>query len=300
MTTLILIVVMCILLYCSVIARLIVCHPIKTVAYGVKDFVYYIKHRQFDYYEAGVLNCYCAHFGGGKTLSIVHYVNLLFKRYNNKKVWDRGRKKFVTQKIHIISNVDLKSVPYEPLTSLSQIVNCAYHDKAIDDQLDTRTVVLVFLDEASVQLNSRSFKTNIDPTFLNTLLTSRHYHISFLYSSQKFKLTDALMRSVTQKCINCEKVWRFMVQNEYSADELEYASDPTMVKPIRRTGFFVTNKDYDSYDTLACVDKLKKAVDENDMMTEEQILAMRGDLNPNNDNIAHTSRRFRKRYKKMK
>ena len=191
-------------------------------------------------------------------------------------------------------------MPYEPLTSLSQIVNCAYHDKAIDDQMDTRTVVLVVLDEASVQLNSRSFKTNIDPTFLNTLLTSRHYHISFLYSSQKFKLTDALMRSVTQKCINCEKVWRFMVQNEYSADELEYASDPTMVKPIRRTGFFVTNKDYDSYDTLACVDKLKKAVDENDMMTEEQILAMRGDLNPNNDNIAHTSRRFRKRYKKMK
>lgn len=205
MTTLILIVAMCILLYCSVITRLIICHPVKTVAYGVKDFIYYIKHRQFDYYEAGVLNCYCAHFGGGKTLSIVHYVNLLFKRYNNKKVWDRGRKKFVTQKIHIISNVDLKSVPYEPLTSLSQIVNCAYHDKAIDDQMDTRTVVLVFLDEASVQLNSRSFKTNIDPTFLNTLLTSRHYHISFLYSSQKFKLTDALMRSVTQKCINCEK-----------------------------------------------------------------------------------------------
>lgn len=59
---------MCILLYCSVIARLIVCHPIKTVIYSVKDFIYYIMHRQYDYYEAGVLNCYCAHFGGGKTL----------------------------------------------------------------------------------------------------------------------------------------------------------------------------------------------------------------------------------------
>lgn len=289
-----------ILLYVSVIARLIVMNPIKTVTCGIKDLYYYFRYHKFDYYEAGVLNCYCAHFGGGKTLSIVHYVNLLFKRYNNKKVWDRSRRKFVTQKIHIISNVELKSVPYEPLVSLSQIVNCAYHDKAIDDQMDTRTVVLVFLDEASVQLNSRSFKTNIDPTFLNTLLTSRHYHISFLYSSQKFKLTDALMRSVTQKCINCQKVWRFMVQNEYNADELEYASDPSLVKPIRRTGFFITDKDYASYDTLACVDKLKKSVDENDMMSEEEILTMRGDLNPDNDAISHVSRRFKKRYKKMK
>ena len=84
-------------------------------------------------------------------------------------VWDRGRKKLVRQKMHIISNVELKSVPYEPLQSLSQVVACAYNNKKIDDEADTRTVVLVLLDEASVQLNSRSFKTNIDPIFLNTL-----------------------------------------------------------------------------------------------------------------------------------
>ena len=184
------------LLWYSVIARLIVLHPVKTIYYGVRDLYFYFKHKQYNEYTAGVLNCYCAHFGGGKTLSIVHYVTLLFKRYNNKKVWDRGRKRFVLQKIHIISNVDLKSCPYEPLQSLSQVVACAYNNKKIDNEENTRTVVIVLLDEASVQLNSRSFKTNIDPIFLNTLLTSRHYHISFLYSSQKFKLTDALMRSV--------------------------------------------------------------------------------------------------------
>lgn len=287
------------LLWYSVIARLIVLHPFKTVYYGARDLYFYFKHKQYNEYTAGVLNCYCAHFGGGKTLSIVHYVTLLFKRYNNKKVWDRGRKKFVLQKIHIISNVDLKSCPYEPLQSLSQVVACAYNNKKIDDEEDTRTVVIVLLDEASVQLNSRSFKTNIDPIFLNTLLTSRHYHISFLYSSQKFKLTDALMRSVTQNCINCKKIWRFMVQSVYDADEIEYASDPTMVKPRRRTGFFVRDFDYNSYDTLACVDKLKKSVDENDMMTPEEILAMRGEINPNNDNIGHMSHRLKRHYKKM-
>ena len=287
------------LLWYSVIARLIVLHPFKTIYYSVRDLYFYFKHKQYNEYTAGVLNCYCAHFGGGKTLSIVHYVTLLFKRYNNKKVWDRGRKRFVLQKIHIISNVDLKSCPYEPLQSLSQVVACAYNNKKIDDEENTRTVVIVLLDEASVQLNSRSFKTNIDPIFLNTLLTSRHYHISFLYSSQKFKLTDALMRSVTQNCINCKKIWRFMVQSVYDADEIEYASDPTMVKPRRRTGFFVRDFDYNSYDTLACVDKLKKSVDENDMMTPEEILAMRGEINPNNDNIGHMSHRLKRHYKKM-
>lgn len=287
------------LLWYSVIARLIVLHPFKTVFYGVRDLYFYFMHKQYNEYTAGVLNCYCAHFGGGKTLSIVHYVTHLFKRYNNKKVWDRGRKRFVLQKIHIISNVDLKSCPYEPLQSLSQVVACAYNNKKIDDEENTRTVVIVLLDEASVQLNSRSFKTNIDPIFLNTLLTSRHYHISFLYSSQKFKLTDALMRSVTQNCINCKKIWRFMVQSVYDADEIEYASDPTMVKPRKRTGFFVRDFDYNSYDTLACVDKLKKSVDENDMMTPEEILAMRGEMNPNNDNIGHMSHRLKRHYKKM-
>lgn len=286
-----------ILLWCSVIVRLIFQHPFKTVYNGIRDLYFYFRHKQYNYYDAGVLNCYCAHFGGGKTLSIVHYVTSLFRHFNNKKVWDRGRHMFVTQKIHIISNVALKSVPYEPLVSLSQVVACAYNNKKIDDEMNTRTVVLVLLDEASVQLNSRSFKTNIDPIFLNTLLTSRHYHISFLYSSQKFKLTDALMRSVTQSCINCNKIWRFMVQEVYDADEMEYASDPTMIRPRRRTGFFVTDKDYAAYDTLACVDKLKKNIEDGDMMSESEILAMRGELNPDNDNITHRSRRLRRRQK---
>ncbi len=284
-------------LWFSVILRLILLHPIKVPSYGIVDLILYLRHKQYNFLDAGQLNCYCAHFGGGKTLSIVHLVTQKFKKYNNKKVWDRGRKKFVTQKIHILSNVDLKSVPYEPLTSLSQVVNCAQLNKKIDDDNDTRTVVLVVLDEASVQLNSRAFKTNIDPIFLNTLLTSRHYHISIYYSSQKFKLTDALLRSVTQKCINCNKVWRFMIQSEYNADDIEYASDPTMVKPLRRTGFLITNKDYASYDTLACVDNLKKSIDTGDMLSEEEILSMRGDMNPDNDNVLRRSRRLKRRQK---
>ena len=78
-----------ILLWLSVIARIIAFHPVKTICYAAKDTIMYFRHKQYNYYNAGVLNCYCAHFGGGKTLSIVHYVDAIFKRYNNKMVWDR-------------------------------------------------------------------------------------------------------------------------------------------------------------------------------------------------------------------
>ena len=275
--------------------RIAVLHPFKLAFYVPYDIVNALLHKPWRLMDTGKLNCYMAHFGGGKTLSMAHYATYLFNKYNNKKVWDRGRKCFVTQKVHIISNFELKHVPFEPLESLSQVVCCGYRNKEIDEKCGTRTVVLVLIDEASVQLNSRNFKTNIDALFLNTLLTCRHYHISMWYSSQKFKLTDALLRSVTQRCVECEKIWRFMVQREYDADEMEYASDPTMVKPRKRYGFFVTNNDYASYDTFACVDNLKKSVDNGEMLSEKEILEMRGQLNPDNDAVTHRSLRHKMR-----
>lgn len=269
--------------------RLAILNPIATLYYGVTDFVAYMLHRKWRLLDGGILNCYGAHFGGGKTLSMAHFITRLYEKKNNKKVWDRGRKKWVTQKIHVIANFELKSIPYEKLESLSQVLACAKYNKQIDEENDTRTVTVVLIDEASVQLNSRNFKSNIDANFLNTLLTCRHYHISLWYSSQKFKLTDALMRSVTQRYINCNKVWRFMCLSVYNADEIEYASDPTMVKPLYRDGFFIRNKDYESYDTLACVDALERSAKEGDMLTEKEILELRGQLNPDNDAVTHRS-----------
>lgn len=280
--------------------RIVLMHPVKTFHYLILDLYHYFHYREYNRYDGGALNCYFAHFGGGKTLSVVQYVSALYSRYNNKKVWDRGRRKFVLQKVHIISNVHLSNVPYEELSSLSQIVCCAWRNKKIDEDNNTRTIVLVLLDEASSQLNSRNFKTNIDADFLNTLITSRHFNMSLFYTSQKFKLVDALLRSVTQRCIWCHKIWRIMVQYYYDADEMEYSSDPTLVKPIVKTGFFITDKQYNAYDTLATVEKLKKSVDEGEMMSEQEILAMRGQLNPDNDAINSPSKKLKKRIKQRK
>lgn len=272
--------------------RIFMRHPLLSTYYAGKDGILYIARKEYNRYDGGLLNCYFAHFGGGKTLTVVHVVSLLFKQYNNKMVWCRERKKFVLQKVHIISNVHLNNVPYEELCSLSQVVCCAWRNKKIDMENNTRTIVLVLLDEASSELNSRNFKTNINADFLNTLITSRHFHMSIYYTSQKFKLVDALLRSVTQKCISCEKVWRFMVTKYYDADEMEYAPNPQLIEPYYKTGFFIRDKDYNAYDTLATVERLDKSVKEGDMMSDREIMEMRGAMNPDMDMVNKPSRKF--------
>ncbi len=284
-------------MYAYVPIRLLVLHPFATIRYAVTDIYHYIAYNLRYWYSGGILNCYAAHFGRGKTLTVTHFIRMLFKKYNNRRVYDRSRKKWVLQKVHIISNVHLNDVPYEELVSLSQVVCCAWKNKKIDEDQNTRTIVLVLLDEASSQLNSRNFKSNIDADFLNTLITSRHFAMSIYYTSQKFKLVDALLRSVTQRVVVCDKIWRYMVLKYYDADEMEYAVNPTLVKPVRRQGFFVKDKDYNAYDTLATVGNLKKAVDSGEMMTEAEILAMRGNMNPDSDQIT-PSRKFVRRLKR--
>ena len=100
----------------------------------------------------------------------MHKVVGLYNRYNDKPVWCSRRKKFVTQKINVLSNVDL-AIPYTKLDSLAQVVKASKTTSAIDDENDTLTVTIVAMDELSVQMNSRSFKDNFNAYFLNTLLS---------------------------------------------------------------------------------------------------------------------------------
>lgn len=256
----------------SVFFRTIVTNPGKSIFYSIKDLYHFIKYHLYDRLETGKLICYTALFGGGKTLSCVHYVRQLYFRYNNKKIFDISRRKWVTQKVHIISNVDLLDVPYEHFESLGQIVRVAEQFRQIDLENDTLTCTLVLGDEFSVQMNSRNFKSNIDPLFLNTLLTCRHHHIMLIYNAQRFNHVDALLRQVTTYCVECKKVWRVLIQYTYDAYVLENCSDPTTINPIGRSGWFIRDSDYNAYDTLACVGNLKKSVDEGDMLSEVEII----------------------------
>lgn len=252
--------------------RTLVTNPLKTIYYAAVDGVKYFTEHRYDNMKTGRLICYTALFGGGKTLSCVHYVKSLYYRYNDKRVYDVNRKKFVTQKVHIISNVDLVGVPYEHFESLSQIVRVSERFRAIDDENDTLTCTVVLGDEFSVQMNSRNFKSNIDALFLNTLLTCRHHHIMLVYNAQRFNHVDALLRQVTTYVVQCRKVWRVVIQDTFDAYTLENSSDPTTVKSLGSSGWFVRDKDFESYDTLATVGNLRRSVEEGDMDSEIEII----------------------------
>lgn len=280
--------------------RCLCCHPFATVYYGVKDIWFYFRHAQYNLYPTGKLVAFVGLFGKGKTLSAVHEVVSAYRQFDGKKVWCPRRKKFVTQRIKIISNVSL-CVPYEDFISLEQIVLDADRKREYDDENDTLTITLVLGDEFSVQLNSRNFKKNIDPLFLNTLLTCRHYHISLYYTAQRFNQVDALLRQVTSYVVDCDKTWRLQGVNEYDAWEMENATNALLLTPIRRRAWFVKDKDYNAYDTFACVGNLKKDMQEGNMLSEAEILALQ--MNPdaaNPDAIVNPSRRFLRSLRKRR
>lgn len=271
--------------------RCAVTHPVSTCYYAGKDLYHYFHDKKFNLYRTGELVAYVGLFGKGKTLSAVHKVVNAYNRYDGLPVWCGRRKKIVTQRIHIISNVSL-AVPYEDFQSLEQIVLAAEHQQEYDDKNDTLTITLVLGDEFSVQLNSRNFKKNIDPLFLNTLLTCRHYHISLYYTAQRFNQVDALLRQVTSYVVDCDKTWRFQGNNHFDAWEMENATNTTLLTPFHRGAWFVKDSDYNSYDTLACVGNLKKEMQEGNMLTEEEILALQVNQGTNMEGIKNPNKRW--------
>lgn len=279
--------------------RVLVCHPFKAAFNAVRDLLLWFIYHKWRNLKTGSIVCYVGLFGKGKTLSSVREICRLYRRYNNKKIYDPARRKWVIQKVNVLSNVEL-SIPYVSFTGLQQIVNISKSQAIYDKEHDVHTITLVLGDEFSVQLNSRSFKKNIDPLFLNTLLTCRHHHISLVYTAQRFGHVDALLRQVTSYVIDCNKLWRIMVHGKYDAWDMENSTNPTLCKPLRRFGWFITDRDFNAYDTLACVDNLTKACEDGDLLSSEEILALQASSPSDLEALDRPSRKLRRRWKKRK
>ena len=278
----------------SVIFRCIILNPHLTIYYGFKDIIDYFRYKQWNNARCGELIAYVGLFGKGKTLSCVHTVVSRYKRYNNKRVYDVFRHRFVKQKVVVLSNVDLK-IRFVKFENLNQIVELSHDYDDLDKLNNTLTYLYVLGDEFSVQLNSRNFKTNINAHVLNSILTCRHYHMSIFYTAQRFNHVDALLRQVTQLVISCDKIWRFQRHNYYDAYELENCTNPLNVKPIKRTCWFVRNKDYNAYDTLACVDNLSKDAIDGNMLSDMEILQLQAPEQI--DSVVNYTRKAKKRRK---
>jgi len=276
MTYFFIILIVCFLIYItSFYFRLIIDNPINLLKYIIIDSSHYFRYKWIP--KKPFINVYVGLFGQGKTLSAVHDALDFYHTYNNRKVYDDRFNRWTTQKVFILSNVDLKNVKYRKLKSLDQLNKIAKWRHITDLKHNVRTITIVILDEASTQLNSRNFKSNFSTQTLGTLLTSRHALIhGFYLTSQRFSHCDALLRQVSNNVIQCSKKWRLQKLTYYDAWVYENSPRPADAPYSHVTGFFVKNEDYAAYDTLAVVDQLIKDQESGNMMTDKEILDNRG------------------------
>lgn len=291
----IILLVIAVLFFCSVFVRVLLLNLPLAVKDFIKDiFDYFVRYR-FNNIRYGGLICFQGNFGHGKTLSAVHHVTRLYNRYNNTWIFDKKLGK-VKQYVQVLTNVQFNNIPYVKLESLKQIVDLAKNQHFYDQEHNIITKTIVLIDESSCYLNSRQFKNSIDPVFLNTLIQNRKANIThFYYCSQKFNLTDKLMRDVTEQVINCKKVWRIMIHYVYDPSDLEQTANLSNLKPLRRYGWYIKDCDYNNYSTTQLCNRLITACENNDFISETDILALQQGFAENVDNVRHKSFKLKRR-----
>lgn len=262
-------------------------HFYHIITNGAVDLYNYFKHREYNRcHFFGRIYMITAYrnkvFGSGKTLDMTMIARSVYNKYNNLPVWSESAQDFVIQHIHLISNVELLDVPYTPFVSAEQLKNVEQGEEDI--------TIFVF-DEVGAIWNSRNYKDNINTELLKRLLQVRKNKIGILCTAQRFKFVDALLRQITGSLYCVNKTWRILSVREYDAVSFENCDNIDMIKPLSKSFKFVFNKDYAAYDTSAIVDDLKKA----DMLTDSEILAAQGVIEPNIDFATGIKRRFRKR-----
>lgn len=262
-------------------------HFYHIITNGAVDLYKYIKHKERNRCKAyGRIYMITAYrnkvFGSGKTLDMTMLARQIFNKFDGLPVWNEDKQEFVTQHIHLISNVELLDVPYTPFTTAEQLKN------VVQDEDD---VTLFVFDEVGAIWNSRNYKDNISTELLKRLLQVRKNKIGILCTAQRFKFVDALLRQITGSLFCINKTWRILSVREYDAVSFENCDNIDMIKPLSIGFHFVFDKDYHAYDTSAIVEDLKKA----DMLSDSEILAAQGVIEPNIDFATGIKKRFRKR-----
>lgn len=287
----IMVVVVFLIIKFTVIGRLVLENVFRIPINAIVDLYDYIrKYKHIP--KQSKLVVYVGLFGQGKTLSMVHDVVNFYNSYNGRIVYDKRYHRFVKQRVLVLSNVELKTIPYRHFHSLQQLVDISKTMHMTDKRKHIRTVTVACIDELSTCLNSRSYRDNISPAFLGALLTSRHSQIDRIYgTAQRFQHVDALYRQITSDVIECKKIWRFQLNNRYDAWDYENQSNVLKAIPTERYGWYVTNKDYESYDTLQVVKDLQKKCEEKDFLPDKEIMDLRGEQKNTNVIIKKSKRR---------
>lgn len=257
------------------------------------DVFTYFKHKHYNNFTGfGKIVLYAASgsqvFGSGKTASMIHEVLNIYNHYNGLQVWDYSENKFVTQHIHIISNVELYSVPYIKFDNINQFVDI---DKYKFGSMD---VTIYLLDESGAIFNSREFRDNISTEFLTRLLQSRKNKVCMYMTSQRLQFTDKILREICSVVVECRKRWRVIRCREFSALDLEYALNPEIVRPLLTRYWFATDKDFKNYNSFQLVEQLRKKYKVGDYLSTSEILETYGSTSSDLDASPHLNKRGRR------
>ena len=270
--------------------RCVLLHPFLTVKFLLLDVYRYIRYcRWREYRGYGKLTIFTGLFGHGKTLILSKTARRIYKRYNNRLVYDFRAKKWKRQYINIVSNVQLNDIKFIPLNSLNDMLT--YADDLYNDGV---SVWLFLVDEMSTQVNSREYKENFTTELLNILLTCRHYRFEIMGTSQRFNHVDALVRQVTSTANECSKLWRLVNVTIYDAWTIENTADVTKIKPRSRKCLFVTDADFNAYDTTAVVENFKENVKQGKIISDKEILEYQN-LQTNENTKMYYRRKYRRR-----
>ena len=262
------------------------------ILWGIRDIYLYFKHKEYNRcHEFGMIRLNCATdnqvFGCGKTLMLVKRAISVYNKYNNKLVWDSDQEKFVVQKIHIISNVELYNVPYVKFTGVNQIIDI---DKF---GFDSQDITIYLLDESGAIFNSRNFRDNISTEFLTRLLQSRKNKCCLYMTSQRFQFTDKILREVCNMVYFCRKKWRVVKTSSYSAYDVEHCLSIDLIKPKSIKYTFIFDKDYHSYNSYQLVEDLRKDYKPDMYLDTKEILETYGDtvIDMNSVNLSKKGKR---------
>lgn len=244
--------------------------------YGVKDIILYFKNKKWKEVDIGAgITCFIGMFGHGKTLSMTKYATSVYQRYGDK--------------VRFISNYHLTNIPYIPLVNFEQIVKIGEEEQSNFDA----TVILI--DEIELLLSHRNF-SNFPLTLLSSLMQQRKLKIRMCVSCQRWFTVDRIFRSITTDIYDCNKYWRFQHMVRYDAWDYENAMNFSMIRPTNNVWWFVTNKDFESYDTKQMISR-KSA---EDFISNEETIVRVGLDNMSNPDAVRRPRKQRKDGKKKR
>lgn len=274
--------------------RCFVLHPHLVFYYSVLDVCRKIKHRKDITFEKYGIDMFIGMFGKGKTLTMTHQVRKLYQQFGDR--------------LRIVSNYELKGIPYIPLTNFNQLLNFAGVDaeevdavvddlnpmwpENFDDLLespdpsvdagfidpddlagagDEYVGTVVCIDEISSILSNRNY-ANFPLELLGLLCQPRKKRVYIMCTAQRFFMVDKLFRALTSRVYDCNKIWRLAGYRIYDAWDYEQATSSTILSSIGAGCWFVRDVDYCSYSTDELVTKNKAS----DFISNDEAIVRKG------------------------